>query len=230
MGGSPVSRETAEAMLFGDRLPDARRYAEILASTGVLRGLIGPREVPRLWDRHLLNCAVVADLIPPGAAVCDVGSGAGLPGIPLALRRPDLSIELVEPMLRRATFLTETVRELELTTTTTVTRSRAELLPGRRAEIVTARAVAPLAKLARWCLPLVAPGGSLLALKGEQADTELAAAEHDLRRLGATGWSIEACGRDLLPTPTTVVRIVAGLRTDGRSDGPRREQSRGRRR
>lgn len=217
-----VSRETAAAAraVFGPRLSLAQDYAAWLSSAGVERGLIGPRELPRLWERHLLNCGVVADLVPRGVTLCDVGSGAGLPGIPLALARPDLSVELVEPLLRRATFLTETVRHLGLSSVT-VTRSRAEALIGRRAaEVVTARAVAPLSTLVGWCLPLVAPGGSLLALKGNQAPAELAAAEPDLRRLRAAHWRIVSCGAGLLTTPTTVVQIT-GRRTGHRATSER---------
>lgn len=130
--------------MFGERFADAVRYAELLADAGVRRGLIGPREVPRLWERHLLNCAVLAEVIPQGVSVCDVGSGAGLPGIPLALTRPDLSITLLEPLLRRTTFLEEAVRLLGLSNVVVV-RGRAEEMVGKvpPVDVVTARAVAP---------------------------------------------------------------------------------------
>src|SRR5690349_12658888 len=141
--------------MFGDRLPLAVSYAELLCTDGVVRGLIGPREAPRIWERHMLNCAVVADLIPTGASVVDVGSGAGLPGMVLAVVRPDLAVTLIEPLARRTAFLTEAVAALGLDRTTVV-RARAEecvgKLPG--ADVVTARAVAPLDRLAGWCLPL----------------------------------------------------------------------------
>lgn len=193
----PVSRETAAAgaRLFGDRLGLAEAYADLLGSQGVVRGLIGPRELPRLWPRHLLNSALLAELVPAGATVCDIGSGAGLPGIPLAIARPDLAVELVEPMLRRTTFLVEAVARLQLGSVR-VTRSRAEGLAGHRAvDAVVVRAVAPLSRLAAWCLPLLRPGGSLLALKGSRAQEELAAAEGDLLRHGAAGWDVVTCGR-----------------------------------
>jgi 16S rRNA (guanine527-N7)-methyltransferase len=212
-----VSRETAAAAVFGDRLPIAVRYAELLAGRGVDRGLLGPREADRVWDRHLLNCAVLGELVPRRATVIDVGSGAGLPGLALALARPDLTVELVEPLLRRASFLTEVVAELGLITTVTVTRARAEELAGaRRADLVTARAVAPLPKLVSWCLPLTRPGGSLLALKGSSAAEELAAAAPDLPRAGAQAWSVLSCGHGVVAPPTTVVRIVraAGVRDE----------------
>ena len=166
------------ATVFGSALARAEAYAELLATDGTVRGLIGPREVPRLWDRHLLNSAALTGLIPAGARVVDVGSGAGLPGIPLALARPDLAVTLLEPLARRVAFLDECVSRLELDNVTVV-RGRAEEGPVVRspggADVVTARAVAPLEKLAGWCLPLLRPGGRLLALKGATAADELAA-------------------------------------------------------
>jgi 16S rRNA (guanine527-N7)-methyltransferase len=202
----------AASEIFGDRLPEARAYARLLATDGVIRGLLGPREVPRLWDRHMLNCAVVAELIPLHATVTDVGSGAGLPGIPLALARPDLDIELLEPLERRVIFLQEVVAVLGLERVR-VQRGRAEIVPRQQGlEVVTARAVAPLSRLARWCLPLLRPGGSLIALKGARAQEELDGAADELRRLGAVDWRVESCGRGLVDPPTTVVRVVLGDR------------------
>jgi len=164
--------------VFGPAVDAAAEYARLLATEGTVRGLIGPREVPRLWERHLLNSAAIASLVPVGARVVDVGSGAGLPGIPLALARPDLIVTLLEPLARRVAFLTECVRRLGLERVTVV-RGRAEEGPIRRqlggADVVTARAVAPLDKLAGWCLPLLRPGGLLLAMKGSTAASELAA-------------------------------------------------------
>ena len=195
--------------MFGAALPKAVRYADLLVGPGVDRGLIGPREAGRIWERHLLNCAVVGEGIPEGAAVCDVGSGAGLPGLALALARPDLSMLLVEPLERRAAFLQEAVELLGLGQVR-VTRKRAEEIDPLVADVVTARAVAPLGKLAGWCLPLVRPGGTLLALKGARAAAELAAAESVLRRTGATAWRIQQMGLDVLEQPTTVVVVTAG--------------------
>lgn len=164
--------------VFGPAVDAAAEYARLLATEGTVRGLIGPREVPRLWERHLLNSAAIASLVPVGARVVDVGSGAGLPGIPLALARPDLTVTLLEPLARRVAFLTECVHRLGLERVTVV-RGRAEEGPIRRqlggADVVTARAVAPLEKLAGWCLPLLRPGGLLLAMKGSTAAAELAA-------------------------------------------------------
>ncbi len=174
-----VRPPAAAQLIFADRLPLAEQYAQLLAGDGVAHGLLGPREVPRLWERHLLNCALVGDLLPRGAAVVDVGSGAGLPGLALAVRRPDLRVALVEPMLRRTRFLETAVRELGLGDTVRVVRGRAEE-PGVRSAAgdvswVVARAVAPLARLAQWCVPLLVPGGRLLAMKGRSAAEEVAA-------------------------------------------------------
>jgi 16S rRNA (guanine527-N7)-methyltransferase len=219
---SDVSRETSAAIdtVFGAGRPAAERYVAWLADQGVVRGLIGPREVPRLWERHVLNCAVVAELLPHAATVRDVGSGAGLPGIPLALTRPDLAIELVEPLLRRSDFLTETVERLGLERVR-VTRARAEDLVGAPpCDVVTARAVAP-----RWCLPLVRPGGSLIALKGAQVHDELDAAAAELRALGARTWQVSEHGAGLLAEPTTVLTVVRGATTEGPT-GPRRTSAR----
>ena len=199
-----VSRETAAAV-FGEALGGAERYAELLATEGVTRGLLGPREADRLWSRHLLNSAVVAEGCPAEGLVADIGSGAGLPGIPVALVRPTLTVRLVEPLLRRATFLTEVVADLGLTNVEVV-RARAEESRWT-ADAITARAVAPLSRLLPWCLPLVAPGGSLLAVKGDRAEAELAEADTLLRRSGAAGWAVEEYGRGVVEPPVRVVRI-----------------------
>lgn len=204
--------DPAARALFGEQLDLAVEYAELLATQGVLRGLIGPREAPRIWHRHLLNCAAVAELIQPGAHVVDVGSGAGLPGIPLAIARPDLSVVLLESLARRTSFLTEVVEALGLVQRVTVARARAEevtgQLPGGPADIVTARAVAPLDRLARWCLPLAKVGGRLLAVKGAAAAAEAATHERAVRRLGGGPPQVRVCGAGLLDPATTVVEVV----------------------
>lgn len=206
--------------LFGAALPLVARYAAFLASAGVERGLLGPREVGRLWDRHLLNCGVVTELIPTGAKVVDVGSGAGLPGIVLAILRPDTSVTLIEPLLRRSVFLRECLEQLELDNVTVV-RGRAEETAGQyRADIVTARAVAPLQRLASWALPLLRPGGQLLALKGAQAETELEAARADLLRQRASSAEVIRVGGGRVDPATTVVRITAESGVD-RATGPK---------
>lgn len=193
--------------VFGDRLPLAIAFAQRLASDGTLRGLIGPREVPRLWERHLLNCAVVAELLPAGARVVDVGSGAGLPGLAIACRRDDLRVDLVESLARRVGFLREVVAELGLDGTVRVVHGRAEDTKVRAAVgdsgWVTARAVAPLERLVRWCMPLLRPGGTLLAMKGQRADAEVAR----VRRGKGVDVSIMRCGVGTLDTPVIVVAV-----------------------
>jgi 16S rRNA (guanine527-N7)-methyltransferase len=185
----------------------AERFAELLASDGVVRGLIGPRETPRLWSRHLLNCAVVGELVPDEASVADIGSGAGLPGLVLAIARPDLAVTLVEPLLRRTTFLEEAVVALGLDNVAVV-RARAEELHGDRSfDVVTSRAVAPLPKLLRWSLPLTRPGGAVLAMKGSSAQEEIDATRTQLRALGAGPVSVHTVGAGVVDPPTIVVRV-----------------------
>ncbi len=217
MTNEHVSRETPPAPpapaaargVFSDRLESAERYAELLASQGVIRGLIGPRETPRLWERHLLNCAVLGELLPRYSTVCDIGSGAGLPGVVLAIARPDLTVTLVEPLLRRTTFLEEAVEALGLDQVEVV-RARAEELHGRRRfDVVTSRAVAPLPKLARWSLPLTRPGGTVVAMKGASAQAEVDDARRELRKLGAGPVSVHTVGVGVVDPPTYAVRVEA---------------------
>ena len=216
---SAVVPEVAET-IFGDRLGLAVEYAGLLETEGVVRGLIGPREAPRLWDRHLLNCAVVGELISPGATVIDVGSGAGLPGIVLAVARPDISVILVEPLARRTAFLESALASLRLDGQVTVVRGRAEEQAGRlHAAVVTARAVAPLDRLGRWCLPLVDVGGRMLALKGASAGAEIEEHQGVLRRLGGGQATIRLCGAELISPPTTVVEVVREQDASGSSAG-----------
>ncbi len=215
-----VSRETSTpepsgsevppvaARLFpGERLTLARRYADLLATAGVERGLIGPREAPRLWERHLVNCAVLAEVVPEGSAVADIGSGAGLPGLVLALARPDLEVTLVEPLLRRTTFLQEVVDELGLAQVS-VERGRADALHGRRTfDVVTSRAVAPLPRLLEWCMPLVGPHGAMIAMKGTSVEAEIEQAGPVLERLRCGPPEVLAIGGDLVGAGTQVVRV-----------------------
>ncbi|MFJ5308007.1 16S rRNA (guanine(527)-N(7))-methyltransferase RsmG [Streptomyces sp. NPDC088350] len=206
----PPAPEQAREV-FGDRFDDAVRYAELLADAGVQRGLIGPREVPRLWERHLLNCAVLSEVVPDGVTVCDVGSGAGLPGIPLALVREDIKITLLEPLLRRTNFLNEVVELLGLDHVTVV-RGRAEEVMGKLqpVHVVTARAVAPLERLATWGIPLLRPYGEMLALKGDTAEEELKSAASVLSKLGAVETSILQVGEGIVDPLSTVVRVEVG--------------------
>lgn len=195
--------------MFQHALPSVERFAELLAQEGVLRGLIGPREVPRLWDRHLVNCALVGQAVDPGIDVCDIGSGAGLPGLVLALARPDLQVTLVEPLLRRTTFLEEAVQRLSLDNVEVV-RARAEELHGdREFSVVTSRAVAPLDRLLGWSMPLVRQSGHLIAMKGSSVQEEIAAATGSMSRLGADLVGVEEYGSGLVERPTTVVRFLA---------------------
>ena len=212
-----VSRETPPAPpapaaargVFSDTLSLAEEFADLLAHEGVVRGLIGPRETPRLWDRHLLNCAVLGEALLPAASVCDIGSGAGLPGLVLAIVRPDLQVCLVEPLLRRTAFLEEAVERLGLGNVE-VTRARADEVHGTREfDVVTSRAVAPLDRLADWSMPLVRQGGHLLAMKGTTAGAEVDAAATTLRRHGAGAVDLLRLGIGVIDPPTTVVRVEA---------------------
>jgi 16S rRNA (guanine527-N7)-methyltransferase len=210
------------------------RYAGLLATEGVVRGLIGPREAPRLWERHLMNCAVLAELIPHGVTVCDIGSGAGLPGLVLAVARPDLQITLIEPLLRRTTFLSEVVEQLELSHVEVV-RARAEALHGsRRFDVVTSRAVAPLERLLGWSMPLVAPLGALVAMKGTSVGEEIEQAAPVLQRLRCTLPSVHTLGAEILVSPTLAVRVawadpgqVSWPLASGTTSTPARSSSRG---
>ena len=194
--------------MFSDALPTAEAYAALLATEGIVRGLIGPREVPRLWDRHLLNCAVVTEAVSEGASVCDIGSGAGLPGLVMAIRRPDLAVTLVEPLLRRTTFLGEAVASLGLDNVRVV-RGRAEEVHGKETfDVVTSRAVAPLDRLSRWSLPLVRAGGEFLAMKGSSAEDELAAAAKIIAKERGKVQGVLELGAPLLDPPVRVVRIL----------------------
>ena len=220
---------TAAAVVFGDRVGLAQRYADLLAGPGVDRGLLGPREVDRLWERHILNSAAVAELVEPGARVLDIGSGAGLPGLPIAIARPDVRVALIEPMLRRIEFLDEVVTALEVPIE--IVRGRAEE-PGVRsqvggADVVVSRAVASLDKLTRWSLPLLRPGGRMLAMKGERADEEVDEGRRGMASLGATDVRVVKCGESYSNPPVTVVIAVRGERAPGGKRTTRTSERRG---
>lgn len=209
--------------IFGDAVEGAHRYAQILAGAGVERGLLGPREVDRVWDRHVLNSAVVAEILEPGERIADIGSGAGLPGIPLALARPDLRVTLVEPLLRRSDFLREVIDELGVECT--VVRGRAEDRAVRdevgEIDAVVSRAVASLDKLTKWSVALLRPGGRMLAIKGERAEDEIREHRRVMTKLGVTEVKVMRCGARFVDPPVTV---VVGSQGSLRAGRPGRKQ------
>jgi len=198
------------AEVFGSALGKARRFAGLLATDGVTRGLIGPRETSRLWDRHLVNCAVVAELLPDRGQLVDIGSGAGLPGLVLAMLRPEIRVVLLEPLLRRSVFLEECLAQLDLPNATVVRARAEEMADSIKADVATARAVAPLDRLAGWAAGLLRPGGQILAIKGQAAEEELAAARPVLSRLGVRSAEVLRVGQGRVISATTVVRVVIG--------------------
>lgn len=213
MRDTPIEIEPpCAARVFGSSIELARRYVSLLATDGIERGLIGPREADRLWTRHVLNCAVIGEAVPASARVVDIGSGAGLPGVCLALARPDVSVDLVEPLLRRTTFLTEVVDELGLARCRVV-RGRAEEVAGAvgGADVLTARAVAPLAKLARWGAPLIRIGGTMMVMKGASAEEEVARDRAAVLRAGIADVAVRSVGSGVVDPPTT---LVIGTRVD----------------
>lgn len=220
---TPAVPEVARRVFTVPSLALAERYAAWLADDGVVRGLIGPREVPRLWHRHVLNCALPARLLQPGQRLADVGSGAGLPGLVLAIARPDVEVTLIEPLLRRTTFLTEVVAGLGLTNVE-VHRGRADSLHGERTfDVVTSRAVAPLDRLAAWCMPLVGAGGEMLALKGSSAAAEIEEHAVLLAKAGCAEPVVEEIAEDGTD-PITVVRVrwAGAPAVSWRAPGPAR--------
>jgi 16S rRNA (guanine527-N7)-methyltransferase len=221
------SWQMAATQLFGPAMGTAEKYAQLLVGAGVERGIVGPAEAERIWDRHLLNCGVVARLLPAKGSVVDLGSGAGLPGIVLAMLLPGIRVTLLEPMARRVDFLEECLAELGLDNAE-VLRGRAEDLDGQlTADVVTARAVAPLDKLAGLAIGLLRPGGKVLAIKGASADAELLRARPVLARLGVTDARVVQAGSPDGSVTATVVTFTAPAhrgagsgRTTGRA-GPR---------
>lgn len=199
----PELEPQVAADIFGDRLPLARAYAAALVRDSDLLGLLGPREMPKLWTRHVLNSAVVAELVPPGKTVADVGSGAGLPGIPMAIAQPDAHFTLIEPMERRSDWLRQITAEIGLTNVT-VLRARAEEV-GEAFDLVTARAVSALPKLLRLTVPITNHGGKVLALKGSKAAEEIEEAKKLAKKLKIAGFEVVHTGKEFLAEPTLVV-------------------------
>jgi 16S rRNA (guanine527-N7)-methyltransferase len=216
-GPVPAPPEAA-SVVFGDRLEAAHQYARILAGAGVEWGLLGPREVDRLWDRHILNSSALGELVEAGERVADIGSGAGLPGIPLALARPDVHVTLIEPLLRRSEFLREAVAELGVDVA--VVRGRAEEREVRERvgemDVVTSRAVASLDKLTRWSVPFLRDGGRMLAIKGERAESEIEDYRRVMESLGAVDARVVRCGANYLSPPVTVVDVRRRVAKPGR--------------
>jgi 16S rRNA (guanine527-N7)-methyltransferase len=219
-----VSPAAAAAEMFGDALPRAEKYAALLTGIGVERGVVGPAEADRIWDRHILNCGAVARLIPARASVVDLGSGAGLPGVVLAILLPGIKMTLLEPLARRVDFLNECIAALDLTNVRVV-RGRAEEYAGRlMADVVTSRAVAPLDKLCGLCAAVARPGGRVLAIKGSSAEAELVKARPVLARMGvADARIVQAGGSGDSAAATVVVFTVPGHRLAGAHGGARSE-------
>lgn len=215
----------AAALCFGDRVDIAEQYGRILAGAGIERGLIGPAEVDRLWERHILNSAAMTELLGEGERVADIGSGAGLPGIPLAIARPDVRVTLVEPLLRRSEFLREAIAELSLDVEVVRGRAEDKLIRAEAGDMdaVVSRAVAPLDKLSRWSIPLLRVGGRMLALKGERAADEVEQHRRTLSSLGASEVRVVRCGVDFLNPPATVVEARRGV-VDSRTGRPGRRK------
>jgi 16S rRNA (guanine527-N7)-methyltransferase len=201
---TPELEPAAAELIFGDQIGKARLYFEALVRDGDLLGLLGPREMPKLWTRHILNSAVVAELVSPGQTVADVGSGAGLPGIPMALAQPQAHFTLIEPMERRSDWLKRVVQDLELTNIR-VHRARAEEV-AEAFDVVTARAVSALPNLLRMCAPMTKHGGEVIALKGSKAAEEIQDAKKLQKKLGIASFEIVRLGGEFLTDPTLVVR------------------------
>lgn len=195
------------ASLFGDHIELARRFTADLAREGETRGLIGPLELPRLWSRHVVNSALVAPLLRSGR-VGDVGSGAGLPGLVLAIARPDVDLVLIEPMERRVDWLTEEADALGLANVEVVRARAEEAQLGEPLDQVTARAVSALSKLLPLTAPLLRPGGEFIVMKGARVDEEIAAAQKVIRKLGLQNVTVEILGEGIVPDPTRVFRAT----------------------
>lgn len=201
---TPETEPAAASQIFGENIGQARRYFELLVRDGDLLGLLGPREMPKLWTRHILNSAVVAELVSAGKTVADVGSGAGLPGIPMAIAQPEANFTLIEPMERRSEWLKATIADIGLTNVR-VLRARAEEV-AEVFDVVTARAVSALPNLLKMCVPMTNHGGEVLALKGSKAADEIQDSKKLQKKLGIESFEIVRVGGDFLQDSTLVVR------------------------
>jgi len=200
----------AVEVLYGDRTDVAERFEHHLVTTGIEWGLLGPREIPKMWDRHVLNCAVVQELLPKGALVADVGSGAGLPGIALAIARPDVQFVLIEPLERRVDWLEMVIADLELENVDVVRARSEQVFETVDVDIVTARAVSAMKSLVPMTVPLLHGTGELLAIKGKSAANEIEKADKVLRKFKTKNSEVLTVGDELLAVATTVVRLTYG--------------------
>lgn len=200
----------AAEVIYGEQTQLAERFVEHLVTTGIEWGLLGPREVPIMWERHVLNCAVVQELLPRGGVVADVGSGAGLPGLALAIARPDVQFVLIEPLERRVDWLNMVIEDLGLENVDVIRARSEQVFDTVDVDIVTARAVSAMKSLVPMTVPLLHGQGELLAIKGKSATSEIEKAEKVLRKFKTTKAEVLTIGDELLEVPTTVARLTYG--------------------
>lgn len=200
----------AAEVIYGEQTQLAERFVEHLVTTGIEWGLLGPREVPIMWERHVLNCAVVQELLPRGGVVADVGSGAGLPGLALAIARPDVQFVLIEPLERRVDWLNIVIEDLGLENVDVIRARSEQVFDTVDVDIVTARAVSAMKSLVPMTVPLLHGQGELLAIKGKSATSEIEKAEKVLRKFKTTKAEVLTIGDELLEVPTTVARLTYG--------------------
>lgn len=200
----------AAEVIYGEQTQLAERFVEHLVTTGIEWGLLGPREVPIMWERHVLNCAVVQELLPRGGVVADVGSGAGLPGLALAIARPDVQFVLIEPLERRVDWLNMVIEDLGLENVDVIRARSEQVFDTVDVDIVTARAVSAMKSLVPMTVPLLHGQGELLAIKGKSAASEIEKAEKVLRKFKTTKAEVLTIGDELLEVPTTVARLTYG--------------------
>lgn len=206
LAGDPLDGSPLIEAFFGEAFPRVQAFAELLADQGILRGLIGPRELVRVWERHILNSAALEPFLPAGV-LADVGSGAGLPGMVLAAMNPERQVVLIEPMERRTAWLFEAASVIGIDNVTVVRGRAEEVVEVVEADVITARAVASIDKLVKWCEPLLSPAGQMVFLKGRSAPDELERAKYVLRKHGLTG-AVHSAPTIASVEPTTVVTLT----------------------